>query len=180
MNDEKMIAALREGSQKAMGEIMGRYAKLLWPAAGAVLEGIGSAQDVEECVADAFVYLWEHPERYDPRRGKLKTWLSVIARSRAADRRRELTRRSAVPLEDEILGDNPDLAGELLREETRQALLEAVNALGEPAREILLRRYSYDQKPREIARALGLSVIQVNNRLYQAKQKLRKALSDER
>ena len=180
MNDEKTISALREGSQKAMGEVMGRYAKLLWSAAGAVLEGTGSAQDIEECVADAFVYLWEHPERYDPRRGKLKTWLSVIARSRAVDRRRELTRRPAVPLEDGILSDDPDLAGELLREETRQVLLAAVNALEEPAREIFLRRYSYDQKPREIARALGLSVTQVNNRLYQAKQKLRTALSDER
>lgn len=56
--------------------------------------------------------------------------------------------------------------------------MPAVNALGEPDREILVRRYYYEQKPKEIALALNLSVKQVNNRLYQTKQKLREALSN--
>jgi len=66
----------------------------------------------------------------------------------------------------------------MIQEETRRVLIAAVNALGEPDREILVRRYYYEQKPKEIALALNLSVKQVNNRLYQTKQKLREALSN--
>ena len=64
----------------------------------------------------------------------------------------------------------------MIQEETRRVLIAAVNALGEPDREILVRRYYYEQKPKEIALALNLSVKQVNNRLYHTKQKLREAL----
>ena len=64
-----------------------------------------------------------------------------------------------------------------MRAETRRELLAAVNALGEPGREILVRRYYYGQKPREIALALGLTVKQVDNSLYRAKRQLREALS---
>ena len=57
-------------------------------------------------------------------------------------------------------------------------LFSAINTLGEPDREILVRRYYYQQKPKEIALALNMTVKQVDNRLYQVKLKLREALSD--
>ena len=60
----------------------------------------------------------------------------------------------------------------------KRRIFTLINALGEPDREILVRRYYYEQKPKEIALALNLSVKQVNNRLYQTKQKLREALSN--
>ena len=177
MNDEKTIQALRKRNEKAIAEVITTYSRLLWTIAGAVLDHIGSTQDVEECVADTFIYLWEHPEKYDPGRGKLKTWLSMIARTQAVNRCREIAKRSAVPLEDTSLPDCLGIVEGILRKETKRTLLAAINALGEPDREILLRRYYYDQKPREIALALNLSVKQVDNRLYQTKRKLRQALS---
>lgn len=63
-----------------------------------------------------------------------------------------------------------------MREETRRELLAAVNALGEPGREILVRRYYYNQKPREIALALNMTVKQVDNSLYSTKRNLRQRL----
>ena len=53
----------------------------------------------------------------------------------------------------------------------------AVDALAEPDREILLRRYYFGQKPREIAAALGLDKKQVDNRLYQTKRRLRASVT---
>lgn len=67
---------------------------------------------------------------------------------------------------------------DILKEETRRTLIAVINALGEPDREILIRRYYYEQKPKEIALALDMSAKQVDNRLYQTKLKLREALSD--
>lgn len=156
---------------------MDKYARLLWSVAGTVLKNVASTEDIEECVADVFVYLWENPEKFDSRRGRLKVWLTVVARSQAVDRYRRLTRESALPLDDTVLSRQLDLTEGLLAAEARRALVAAVNALEEPDREIILRRYYYDQRPRDIACALDLPVKQVENRLYRAKQKLRAAIT---
>ncbi len=176
MNDERTISAIRHRDEAAINEVIRKYSKLLWSVAGPVLSSIGSTQDIEECVADTFIYLWEHPDKFDPRRGKLKTWLSIIARTQAINRYREIAKRDTVPLEDIGFMDHLGMVDDILKEETRRALIAAINALGEPEREILIRRYYYEQKPKEIALALDMSVKQVDNRLYQTKLKLREAL----
>lgn len=177
MNDEAIAAAIRSRDQQAIHTVITRYSKLLWTVAGAVLRPAGTAEDVEECVADVFLYLWQHPDRYDPSRGRLKSWLAMVARSQAVDRYRELIKQSALPLEEAALSGCPGAAEHLMEAETREALRRAVDGLEEPGREILVRRYCCGQKPKEIALALDLQVKQVDNHLYRAKRKLREALS---
>ena len=173
MTDEKTAAALAARSERAVADVIARYSRHLYTVAAAALRGVGTEQDAEEAAADAFVYLWEHPEKFDPRRGSLKTWLSIVARSRALDRSREILRCRAVSLEEIELADPLGVPEALLAGERRAALNAAVDALAEPDREILLRRYYFGQKPREIAAALGLDKKQVDNRLYQTKRRLR-------
>lgn len=177
MRDDTLIQAVSNQDPDTMNHIIDQYARLLWPIVSAVLKNIGSDQDVEEVVADTFIYLWQHPDRFDPARGTLKTLLCVIARTRAIDRYRELTRRSTLPLEEAVLSQGLGLQEQLLQEERRKELLSAVNGLEEPAREILIRRYFYNQKPREIALALDMTVKQVDNSLYRSKRALRTVLS---
>lgn len=59
LNDEKIIIAIRNRSEGAINETIDKYSKLLWSIIGKVLNNIGSVQDIEECVADTFIYLWE-------------------------------------------------------------------------------------------------------------------------
>ena len=178
MNDEKTISAIRNREEAAINEVIEKYAKLLWSITAPILNNIGSKQDIEECVADAFIYLWEHPDKYDSRRGKLKTWLSIVARTQAVNRCREIAKRNTVSLEDTDFVHRLGIVDDILEGETRRTLLAAINALGELDREILLRRYYYRQKPKEIALALDMSVKQIDNHLYQTKRKLREALSN--
>lgn len=178
MGDEAMIRGIRNRDGEAINRIMDKYARLLWPIADAVLKNIGSEQDVEECVADAFIHLWEHPEKFDPRRGKLKSYLCILVRSRAIDRYRELSRRSALPLEEAVLARSAGMQEVLLDQETRRELMTAVTALKEPDREILIRRYFRDQKPRQIALAMGMTVKQVDNCLFRTKRLLRQTLEE--
>ena len=177
MNDDKIKKAIMSGDELAMDCVMRKYSRLLWYAAGRALGDIGTAEEIEECVADAFVYLWQHPERFDPARGTLKSWLAIIARSRAADRARQIARRGTVQLGENVAADDEPL-DELLISEERGNVQNAVGALREPDREIIVRRYYSGQKPGEIALAMDMSVSQVNNRLYRAKKQLKSALGE--
>lgn len=177
MWDEAAVQAIRRQEPYAMNALINKYSRLLWPIASAVLKNVGSDQDVEEVVADTFIYLWEHPDKFDASRGSLKTLLCVVTRSRAIDRYRELTRHVTISLEELVIASHSGLQEHLLREENRRELLSAVNALAEPAREILIRRYYHNQKPREIALALNLTVKQVDNSLYRSKRSLRESLT---
>ncbi len=177
MKDEKIIASIARGDGEVMSRVIDKYSRLLWPIASAVLKNVGSDQDVEECVADAFIHLWQHPDSFDPKRGTLKSYLCVVVRSRAIDRFRQLTRQGTLPLEEAVVSTSLGMQEELLSRETRRELLAAVKALEEPNREILVRRYYYNQKPREIALALGMTVKQVDNSLYRSKRQLRQALT---
>ena len=177
MNDEAVISGIRRRDENVINQVIQKYSRLLWPTASAVLKNVGSDQDVEECVADVFIDLWENPHKFDPARGSLKSWLCMVTRSLAIDCYRELSRCSTVPLEGAMMAGRMGIQEALLKEETKRELIAAVNALADLERDILIRRYYYEQKPREIARALDLSVKQVDNYLYRSRQKLRHAVT---
>jgi len=176
LQDEKLISAVRDGDAYTMNEIINKYARLLWSAVAPVLKSMGTDQDVEECVADVFVFLWQHPEKFDPARGPLKSYLAMLARTYAVNRWRELVRRDTAALDEDLMTDALGLDEEFIRSEDKKDLAAAVESLSEPDREILLRRYYYDQKPREIAAAVGMPVKLIENRLYRTKLKLREML----
>jgi len=178
VRDEKLITAIRQGDETAIHYAMDKYSRLLWSIAAAVLENTAGVQDVEECVADVFVYLWQHPEKYDPARGKLRVWLSVLTRSMALDRYRATLRHSTVPLEDTLIAAQPDLADGLALQEAQAKLAQVLSTLDSADRELILRRYVQQQKPKELSLAVGLPVKQVENRLYRIKRKLRSLLQD--
>lgn len=178
MQDKKLAAAIARREEQAICDAIEQYSRLLWSVVTSVLHNVGSEQDAEECVADTFIYLWEHPDMFDPRRGKLRSWLVIVARSNAIDRYRQLSRRQTVPLEDVMLTHSAGLSDGLARKEQKQKLRKAIHSLPEPDREILLRRYFYDQKPKQIALAMGMTVRQVDNFLYRTKKKLRLILKD--
>ena len=175
MNDLKTITAIRNRDEAALEGVIDRYSRLLWNVASAVLSRTGTEQDVEECVADAFVYLWDHADGFDPQKGKLKTWLCIIVRSKALDRYRYLLKNQTVPLDDVIshcVSESDPM------QNNTPALNHAMRNLPEQDRDILIRRYYHQQKPKEIALALNLAVKQVDNSLYRSKQKLRRKLTE--
>ena len=57
-------------------------------------------------------------------------------------------------------------------------LVSAVRSLKQPEQEILVRRYYYEQKPKEIALALDMPKRRVENYLYRTKLKLRAMISN--
>lgn len=176
-NDKKIISAIIDRDEQMLAFVVRKYSKLLWKIAAPVLINAASAQDVEECVADVFIYLWQCPEKYDPDKGKLSAWLSVIAKSKAVDRYRQIIRKREVP-EEEIVVKSPVYAGIATTDEEQEKLRSCVGKLDGKEKELIIRRYYYEQKPAEIAAVLEIPKKQVENKLYYVRQKLKKMMAD--
>ena len=171
-----MILGLQNGNEHALDAALSAYSRLLWGIARSVLHNVCSPEDMEECVADAFIQLWRNRESLSESRGSVKSWLCVVVKSKAIDRYRKAVRTSEIPRDEQLCAFGTAIADQTLDAVLQRELLAAVQALGEPDQEILLRRYYYQQKPKDIAVALDLSAKQVENRLFRAKQKLREQL----
>ena len=178
MDEAKLIDLIRSGNEEALTYIIETYSKLLWIIVGGILNNIGTSEDIEECISDTFMNLWHKPKAYDPRKGSLKTFLATIAKRRALDKYRLLTRVTIIELDEAVASSDDDLFEYIAERDLCSELYEAIHLLGDPDKEILIRRYFLEEKPSAIADKTHIPVKEVQNRLYQSKLRLRKALSE--
>ena len=177
MNDKKIISAIINRDEQMLSYVIRKYSKLLWKIAASILINASSVQDVEECIADVFIYLWQYPEKYDPDKAKLSSWLSVIARSKAVDRYRQIIRKRELPME-EIVAESLAHAEIVVIDAEKEKLLSCIGELDGKEKELIIRRYYHEQKPSEIAVVLDIPKKQVENKLYYVKQKLKKMMEE--
>ena len=90
MTDISELTDLRDPSQ--FDQAYQRLAPIAFAAANRVLRDAAAAEDV---VQDVFMQLWLRPAAYDPARGALSRYVSLLARSRATDRWRSRSARDA-------------------------------------------------------------------------------------
>ena len=176
MDDEKLTEILRSGNKEAFFHIIDTYNKLLWIIVGGVLNRVGSAEDIEECISDVYVSLWKNPKAYDSRKGSLKTFIAVIAKHKALDRYRQLIKIKFVELDETSCSADDDLLEHIAKYDLYSKLYEAIHSLKTPDKEILMLRYFFDKMPLAIADKLSIPVKEVKNRLYQSKLKLKEVL----
>ena len=181
MKDEDLYKGLYAKDPTAFEIVMSIYNKLLWAIAGSILNGVGTNEDIEECIADTYFKLWENPKLFNAKRGTLKSFLAVIAKNKALDKYRKLSKQKLFELDDEIStrSTDNDLLEYILTKEKNVNLYNALNSLKEPEKEIMVRRYLFEEKPSYIAKKLSIPVKEVENRIYQSKLKLKKYFSSQ-
>ena len=94
-SDEDLAQRLQQHDSEALETLISRYSREVYYFIRLVLDGIGVAQDAEECVNDLFIAVWQEIDTFDPERGTLRTWLTMRAKYIALDRRRQLCRRQS-------------------------------------------------------------------------------------
>ena len=144
------------------------YSAAVFQAALRILGNTSQAQDV---VQDVFMRLWLHPERFDAARGTLRSYLLLMARSRAVDLWREAQvagrandRMQALALLAEGRAEElPARAAELHRDQG--VVLAALSHLPEPQRQAIVMAYWGGLTADEIAARLGVAVGTVKSRI---------------
>lgn len=182
MEDWELLDALRRTPELGMKALMEQYAGLVYAAARSRLpENVFCAADVEGCAADTFSEFYLDMDKYNPQKGSIRAWLCVIARHNALDLARRRYREGQVlPLNEALVDTSAGgvLESGLEDRELRRVVLEAVKDLGEPDREIILRKFYLGEASKEIAARLGLTAANVDTRTRRAVEKLRKKLKE--
>ncbi len=171
--DIELIVLVRKGSTEAAETLFDRYWTHAWRAAYAVTADRGLADDAaQEAIEKAFAAL----ERFDETR-PFAPWLKRIAINRAVDHLRRDRRLEALTGEATFYTWQ---VGESAEEDLRSwAVADAVAALGESKRLVVVLHYWLDLPLEEIAGVLGLPVGTVASRLARAKVELRAVLEED-
>lgn len=206
-SDEDLAKLLSARDPEALETLISRYSREVFYFIRLVLDGVGVAQDAEECVNDLFVAVWQEIDTFDAGRGTLRTWLTMRAKYIALDRRRQLSRRQTrnVQVADEsrqwhssegvrssrstssweyesraTLPPHPEASMESLLEqsERREELRQALATLPELDRYLIYQRYYKFASTEELAAKTGLTRHAVDTRLWRARKSLREVLKE--
>lgn len=156
------------------------HARGVHAAAARVLGDPVRAQDV---VQDVFLRLWRRPDRFDPRRGEIGTFLRLMARSRALDlwREGEAAGRASDRLRDAVATAAPRADGrpdaEVPARRDRALVHAALRRLPAPQREALILAYWGGLSADQIARRAGVPLGTAKSRIRLALSRLRVELA---
>jgi RNA polymerase sigma-70 factor (ECF subfamily) len=171
--DAALVAAVADRNSEALEELYRRHSVAVFGVARRVT---GVPEHGEEVLQEVFLRLWRSPDRFDPARGALRSFLLMDANARAIELvRRDASRRgreertlSLVEPEgaDDIEGEHWDL---VLAEHLRQVL----DALNPTEREAIELAYYGDHTYREVAAILGLPEGTVKSRIRTGLKRMR-------
>lgn len=91
-DDLQLMERLVERDEHALNVLFDRYGGLVFAVCRRVLR---DDHEAEQVLVDVFYELWDRSDRFDARRACPKTYLVMLAQSRAIDRRRVAGRHTA-------------------------------------------------------------------------------------
>lgn len=179
MEDNKLLRLLHKDPNAGMEQLMNQYTGLVYAVVKSKLAGsYYVSSDIEDCVADVFSKFYMELSGYDPALSGIKSYLCVIARNHAINVLKKRSLNGGISLDDEQTflqaADEVMIDSELAEDELRREVIKAVENLGEPDSSILFRKFYYGESSKEIAKAVGMSVSNVDTRTHRAINKLRK------
>jgi RNA polymerase sigma-70 factor (ECF subfamily) len=174
---EKLIKLIKKRNPKALETVMELYLSSAYGVAKSILGDICSKEDIEECIQDVFVDVWNKIDDFNENRGSFKTWVLIICKYKALNLRKALTKQD-VPLDlDEVqCPSTENLEDSILSKESTQEVLNIINSFADTDRAIFIRRYFLHQGIDYICESMNLSRQSVDNRLWRGRKKLKKSL----
>jgi RNA polymerase sigma-70 factor (ECF subfamily) len=174
-SDAVLVVAISRYRQEALAEAYRRNAGAVFALARRLLNDPTLA---EEVVQEVFLRLWNHPDRFDPDRGSLRSYLLAQCHGRSVDllrsegsrRRREekdarRTAQSGYDVEHEVV----DMA-------VGEKVQEALRTLPDGEREAIALAYFGGHTYREVAEMLDTPEGTVKSRIRSGLKRLRSEL----
>ncbi len=164
--DAALVARMAEGDRAAMAELYERHCGLLL---GLALRIVRERREAEDLLHDVFLEAWRAAKDFDPKRGRVRTWLAIRMRSRALDLKKSarVSRNAGDAGLDVMIDDSVTPSPDHAR--IRTALAE----LGPEQRKVLELAYFEGLSCTEIAARVSIPVGTVKSRIAAGLERLR-------
>ena len=179
MDDRSILKLFLERSEDAVGELSKKYGAACLRLAESI---VGSREDAEDCVNDAFLRVWSSVPPNEPE--LLGAYALRITRNLALNRLKfnNAEKRSALTVCLEELAESipsGESVESLCEENELTGIIEDfLKDAGRENRLIFILRYWYLEGTRDIAERLGMSDPAVRARLVRIRRRLKKYLTE--
>ena len=167
--------------ESALASLYDESSSLAYTVALRLLE---DEADASEVVVDVYKQVWDAAARFDEQRGSAAAWITLLARSRAMDRRRfrNAQVRSAAQVAVDEVGDiassYPSPESEAIANQSSRSMRLALAAVPMEQRQALELAFFTGLSHSEIADHLGEPLGTVKTRIRLAVARLRELLKD--
>lgn len=176
-SDATIVVSIGRYQQSALAEAYRRHAGAVFGLAKRLLSDSARA---EEIVQEVFVRLWNEPNRYDPDRGTLRSFLLAHTHGRAVDLiRSDTARRKREERESLAQAEGGyDLAREVWDMALAGHVREAIEVLPPDERAAIELAYFGGMTYKEAADELGQPEGTIKSRIRSGLKRLRRELAD--
>lgn len=174
-SDAALVVAVAQEDQSALSMLYDRHSSAVFALAKRLLRRRDLAEDVTQ---EIFTRLWTKPERFDPERGKLRTFLLSDTHGRSVDLlRSELARRAREERDGRLARPAPrDVENEVMTSVTNERVRKALEALSDGEREAITLAYFGGYSYREVAQQLEAPEGTIKSRIRVGMQRLKSEL----
>ncbi len=177
LSDPQLVVAVARFRQDALAEAYRRHGTAVYALAGRVVGDLAEAEDITQ---EVFLRLWNHPDRFDPARGSLRSFLLTQSHSRAVDLVRSRAARARREEHDARVTATAgyDLEREVWDLTMADHVARAVADLPDDEREAIQLAYFGGHTYREVADLLSQPEGTVKSRIRNGLRRMRRGLSD--
>ncbi len=181
--DDQLVAKVQAGDQSAYAVLVERYSDFVFTIAVRI---IGDEDDAADIAQETFVRAYKAIGRF---RGdsKFSSWLYRIAANRALTHLKRKKRRPqtvdidlGAHIEADALtsGNRDDPGQQVLDDEFRRAMRDAVSKLPEQYRTVIALFYLEERSYKEVAETLGIPMGTLKTHLHRGRAMLREVLKE--
>ena len=175
-SDAALVMAIGRWREDALAEVYRRHAGASFALARRLLN---DSQLAEEVVQEVFLRLWHRPDRFDPERGTLRSYLLAQTHGRAVDLLRSETSRRRREEKDarQTAQSAPDIEREVIDLTVAERMKDIVAELPADERRAIELAYFGGHTYRQVAAMLDAPEGTVKSRIRSGLRRMRQSLA---
>jgi RNA polymerase sigma-70 factor (ECF subfamily) len=175
VDDSELWRRLKLGDEGAIADLYDRYSQLIYNVSYHILRDPGTSEDI---LQEVLLQLWRVPDSFEPAKGTLHAWLTVVTRRRAIDRLRR--RKAESDIADVVVSINATQLTDASLNQISGKIRVLLEDMPEKLRVTFELAYMQGLTHVEISKRLGIPLGTTKSRIRQVLSSVRAKLDSDR